>query len=76
MPPKNHRKKRHILLVEDDHYCAFFLKEIIKLDDVKITSVGKGGEAYDLAAETDFDLIMVNLDVLSQKELLPIHLHC
>jgi len=64
-----------ILVVEDDGYCHFFLTEILKLNGAEITVVNSGGTGvYELAQKKDFDIIIINFEAHSQKDLTPLRL--
>ncbi|WP_300458798.1 sigma-54 dependent transcriptional regulator [Desulfobacula sp.] len=72
MTNKNQSGKRHLLLIEDEAYCYFFLTEVLKQQNLLITAVRNDTRAYERARDEEFDAILINLDIFSQKELRPI----
>lgn len=69
MSAQGSKGQRHLLLVEDDGYCLFFLKDILHLQSTEITTVERGSKVFETASLGDFHTIMVNLETLSQKDL-------
>jgi len=69
MPNQALHEKRHLLIIEDDGYCHFFLTQVLNLESTHITAVGSGTKAYETASENDIDAIMINFEALSQKGL-------
>jgi HAMP domain-containing protein/signal transduction histidine kinase/DNA-binding response OmpR family regulator len=55
------RRKRRLLIVEDDNVLRGSMTELLAGDDVEITAVGTGSEALQAAREGAFDCAIVDL---------------
>jgi CheY-like chemotaxis protein/HAMP domain-containing protein/signal transduction histidine kinase len=54
-------RPRQLLVVEDDPAERMSIEELIRHDDVEITSVGTGAEALDAMREIEFDCVVLDL---------------
>lgn len=73
----NHQKARldkNVLIVGDDGYCRFFLSDLFKTALGRILSIESVAQAYEIVQETDFDVIVINLEAGNQNELRPVSL--
>ncbi len=74
MPNERTSRAAHLLLVEDDGYCRFFLDEVSRHGSTETTEVSDVMEACRLVEQSDFDAIIVNLQAFARHELSPLAL--
>jgi CheY-like chemotaxis protein/anti-sigma regulatory factor (Ser/Thr protein kinase) len=55
------RQRKSILVVDDDPEILRLLLRILQSDDLVLTTCASGGEAMDLLASKDFDLVLLDL---------------
>jgi two-component system NtrC family response regulator len=72
MSRKHSKEVRHLLVIEDDGYCHFFLSEVLMPQSVEVTVVRNNVKAFEITLKEDFDALMINLDALNQEELAPV----
>ncbi|MBT3258063.1 MAG: sigma-54-dependent Fis family transcriptional regulator, partial [Deltaproteobacteria bacterium] len=58
-----------LLLVEDDGYCRFFLRDILSLPDIEIETAGRDSKIFEKASQHDFDAIMLSFRGIIQNDL-------
>lgn len=69
MPQKKTKSHRRLLIVNDDGYCLFFLKDVLDFEDLEIQLAESDSNLFDIAVSVDFDAIMLNLQHAHQKDL-------
>tara|TARA_R110002072_G_scaffold124486_2_gene260080 strand:+ start:6509 stop:9319 length:2811 start_codon:yes stop_codon:yes gene_type:complete len=56
-------RKKHILLVEDNHINQLIVEEMLKKADLNVTKVENGQEAVDVVKTQEFDLILMDIQM-------------
>lgn len=65
-------KERNVLLIEDNGYCSFFLTQVLRLDHVRLAFAEKGFGAFESAADTALDAIIINFQDWAEQELVSV----
>ncbi len=58
-----------LLMVEDDGYCLFFLKDLLNLRHIEIETAGRDSKIFEKASQNDFDAIMLSFRGIIQNDL-------
>ena len=69
MAENNRGSLPRLLMVEDDGYCLFFLKDILSLHDIKIETAGRDSKIYETVSQNDFDAIMLSFRGIIENDL-------
>jgi len=58
-----------LLLVEDDGYCQFFIKNVLQASDIRIETAERDSSLTDVAAANDFDAVVLSFRGISRNDL-------
>ncbi len=60
---------RRILLIEDDGYCRFFIKDILNMRDLRMETAARDSKVFETASSNDFDGIVLSFRGIVQNDL-------
>lgn len=69
MEENNGGSSPRLLMIEDDGYCLFFLKDILNLHHIAIETAGRDSKIYEKASQNDFDAILLSFRGIIQNDL-------